>query len=228
MKPLHNPIKTFQPSQSLILGFLALTGSILLSTPTVWAQNSSPVAIVEDATQNAPVAAFEYLNEGYEVQLPSDATVVIGYLTSCRRETITGGTVKIGREQSVVVDGQITHEQVPCDGGQIDLTQDEVAASGVVVFRGPESEEVTIYSSTPAFTFAIEANVSSLEIERLDREEEVKRYAVSDGRVDLLVSGSILNSGGTYQVRYGDQVRRFHVVVYARKGGPLVGRVIQL
>ena len=179
-------------------------------------------------TEDAPVAAFEYLTTGWSMELQEDVTIVLGYLTSCRREVITGGRVTIGTEKSIVDGGQVTHEQVPCDGGQIDLTQEAVAASGVIVFRSPNDPDVTLYSATPIFTFAPGLKTSSVEIERLDRTEEVRRYPITKARVDLLELDSPLNSGGLYEVRYGEEARSFRIVVYARPGGPLVGRLIRL
>jgi hypothetical protein len=196
--------------------------------PVGLAQDRLPVVIVEDASAQAPVAAFEYLPAGLNIQLQDDATIILGYLTSCRREVITGGQVTIGREQSVVVGGQVSFETVPCDGGQIDLTQEAVAASGVVVYRSPNDPDVTLYSATPVFTFGRASDISVLEIERLDRQEEVRRYPIEKARVDLLELDSPLNSGGHYEVRYGEEVRSFRIVVYARPGGPLVGRLVRL
>jgi hypothetical protein len=212
----------------VLSGSLAMVWLMLLWVPAGLSQNSLPVVIVEEASEGAPVAAFEYLPIGWNFELRQDATIVLGYLTSCRREVITGGRVTIGNEQSVVDGGQIAYETVPCDGGQIDLTQEAVAASGVIVFRGPDDPDVTLYSATPVFTFAPETELSILEIERVDRTEEVRRYPIEKARVDLLELDSPLNSGGLYEVRYGEEARSFRIVVYARPGGPLVGRLVRL
>ena len=117
MKPIESPILPLGSGRQFVAGLLTLTGSLFLLATTGWAQNGPPVVIVEDATENAPVAAFEYLAMGREIELSSDATVVLGYLSSCRREVITGGRVRIGAERSDIVGGYIEHEQVPSSGG---------------------------------------------------------------------------------------------------------------
>ena len=60
------------------------------------AQVNSPVAIVEEASDDAPINVFDYLLNGDKFVLPNGATVVIGYMSSCRRETVKGGEVIIG------------------------------------------------------------------------------------------------------------------------------------
>jgi hypothetical protein len=191
------------------------------------AQMNSPVAIVEDASDNAPIDVFNYLLKGDKFVLSDGATVVIGYMSSCRRESVKGGTVTVGEEASSVEGGIVDFEIVDCDGGQIDLSNREAAASGVVVFRGTEEPEVTLYSATPAFTFLDTSTASELEIVRIDRPGDVLRVPVQTRSLDLLSTGDFLAPGGLYEARYGENVRRFDIVVYAGLGGPLVGRLVE-
>ena len=67
--------------------------------------------------------------------------LVIGYLESCLREVINGGTVTIGQEQSKVVGGSIEREIVECDGGNIRLTKEQAGKSGAQVFRKKRASE---------------------------------------------------------------------------------------
>src|SRR5438128_2137893 len=57
------------------------------------------VALVEDVTGNpAGVALMDYLETGKTIALGPRDSVVLSYMSSCVRETITGGTVTIGTD----------------------------------------------------------------------------------------------------------------------------------
>lgn len=208
---------------SLALSVMALTGFVQVAD----AQTSPPVAIVEEASDNAPVRAFDYLTRGQQIRLAGDATVSIGYLASCRLETISGGIITVGEKASVVSDGVVDTEQVDCDGGSIELTPEAAAASGVTIYRAGGETDRTLYSATPVFILATSAPEGTLEIDRLDRPEPTKIFKFRHGRVDLADASRPLNPGGLYQARYGSRRMTFRIVVYARPGGPLVGRIAQ-
>ena len=62
-----------------------------------------PVAIVEDVQGKVVGVEFmDYVAPGKVIKLGPKASVVLGYIKSCWRETITGGTVVVGEEQSMV------------------------------------------------------------------------------------------------------------------------------
>ena len=59
---------------------------------------------------------------GKVIRLRPKESIVLGYLRSCWHETITGGTVIVGAEQSDVQGGKVVRRKVMCDGGKIALT----------------------------------------------------------------------------------------------------------
>jgi len=69
------------------------------------AQNAAPAAVVEEVSEGVGVRAFDYLWVGDEVVLDDDQTIVLGYLRSCERETVSGGTLVVGERASVVTGG---------------------------------------------------------------------------------------------------------------------------
>lgn len=207
-----------------ILG-VALIG--LTAPRAAIAQIATPVAIVEHASDNAPVVVFEYLTRGQRIELADGAKIVIGYLASCRLETIFGGTVTIGEIKSTISGGTVEAEQVDCDGGQIKLTREAAAASGVTVFRAQDTSDLVLYSATPVFALPPRSQGGSIDVERLDRMEDIKTITPTGSRVDLAELDVPLNPGGLYEVRYGKHQMTFRIVVYARPGGPLVGRLVQ-
>src|SRR5580692_4829199 len=67
-----------------------------------------PVAIVEDVSgKMSGVEFMEYVESGKVIKLGPHDQMVLDYLKSCWRETITGGTVTVGNEQSQVQLGSV-------------------------------------------------------------------------------------------------------------------------
>src|SRR5262249_19207601 len=84
---------------------LAAVGSLAFAA-LAWAQ--APVAVVEDVSgKTAGVEFMDYVAAGKVIKLGAHDTIVLGYLKSCWRETITAGTVTIGTEQSEVQNGRV-------------------------------------------------------------------------------------------------------------------------
>ena len=69
--------------------------------------------------------AFEYLKQGAVLKLGAGGTALIRYFQSCILETIKGGVVTIGLEQSEIRGGIITRKQLDCDGSKFNLTPAE-------------------------------------------------------------------------------------------------------
>ncbi len=55
--------------------------------------------------------------------------MTLGYLRSCLRETITGGKVTVGLEQSKVAGAKLVRERIECDGTKLLLTPEQASAS---------------------------------------------------------------------------------------------------
>ncbi len=194
---------------------------------------AGPVAIVEDVDASlAGVAFMEYLEAGRVLQLGANGMVAIGYLRSCLRETITGGTVTVGSEQSVVTGGKVVRERVECDGGSLELTTEQAGKSAVLVLRklpapaggAMPQPTLTIYGASPVIKLTSGGHVA---IERLDRPSEDLEIAVSGGLADLSATGQSLKPGGLYRARAGEAEIVFKVDAFARPGkGPIIGRLI--
>ncbi len=220
-----------------------LTGIALLSASAVGisdlpasaqTQPSQPVAIVEDVNgSEAGVGVFEYLEVGRLIRLSAGEKLVLGYLNSCLRETIHGGEVTVGADQSSVTGGLVIREEVECDGGSTDLSVAEASQSGVIAFRqgpksasrGTRSDPIKIFSAEPVFVFSQQA--SELVIHRLDRTEADLYLPVRQAWLDLADHGLSLGAGGLYEARVGTAKLVFEIASHAGTGGPLVGRVIR-
>jgi hypothetical protein len=201
---------------------------------------AEPAAIVEDVQGTVKdVQPFDYLAAGTQILLPPSATLVIGYLKSCAHETITGGKIVIGTDQSRVDGGQVLRETVECDGGRMQLTANQAAKSGVMVFRGmpkPAAEpqpQLTVYGVSPIFTLA---GADRLEITRLDQAGQpplafplARSKTGRSAAVDFAKQNIALAPGGVYQASGGAHSVVFRVDAAAKPGAaPAVGRLVRI
>jgi hypothetical protein len=84
---------------------LALAGAVAVASPA--AADPTGVALVEGLTGNPSGVEFmDYVRAGQVIRLGPHQTMVLSYMASCVRETITGGTVTVGTQRSEVQSGQ--------------------------------------------------------------------------------------------------------------------------
>ena len=200
----------------------------------------SPVAIVEDVQGKVDGVEFmDYVVPGKTIRLGPKATVVLGYMQSCWRETVTGGIVTIGPEQSAVQGGDVQRIKVPCDAGVVQFSEREARQSAAPTFRAVNAEPGALPKKLPTLYGAaplVEAKGGGmLLIERIDGVGErhtvtLKGAALARGKFyDFAKAGKSLTPGGTYLATLG--TRGFSFVVDA--GGttgptPIVGRLLRL
>ena len=213
---------------------LALAGlAAVMMTAAGAARASGPVAIVEDIdAAQAKVGLMDYLETGRVIELGARGTAVLGYLQSCLRESITGGTVTVGAGQSAIKGGNVRRERVDCDGGQLQLSAAEAGKSAVLVLRKPpsaskagwEKPSLTLYGRSPVLRLS---HGGTVRIERLDRGEREVTVDVEGKYLDLAKAGVSLAPGGIYRVKVGERSIVFRIDAYARSGpGPIIGRLI--
>src|SRR5689334_3692696 len=79
---------------------------------------AGPAALVEKVTGHSePATVMEYLEAGRTIRLGPRDTLVLTYFHSCVRETITGGVVTVGVDQSEVQAGQVIRTKRDCSEG---------------------------------------------------------------------------------------------------------------
>jgi hypothetical protein len=116
------------------LAILALAGSVAFASAA--AADPIEVALVESLTGNSPGVGFmDYVRTGQVIRLGPHQTIVLSYMSSCLRETITGGTVTVGPDGSEVQSGEVSRTRVPCDVGKAVLTR-ALSQIGGRTFRG--------------------------------------------------------------------------------------------
>jgi hypothetical protein len=139
----------------VVVAGLGLSG--LAPAPQALAESLS--AIVESIEPpRGDVRSLDLLAAGTVIELQAGDKLVLGYLLSCTRETITGGKVTIGSDQSKVEGGQVERGKISCDG-----TVDADSAAGsneaaVVAIRSLGAETAdglrVVPSPQPVFLLA--------------------------------------------------------------------------
>ena len=104
---------------------LAVAGLIAATSVGV----AGPAGLVESVvTQSASTNVMSYVETGKTFRLGPQDTMVLSYPEACLRETITGGTVTIGIDQSEVQGGQVGRTKLDCGSNLFELTGSTGAA----------------------------------------------------------------------------------------------------
>lgn len=215
----------------------------VLGSAAAFAQQA---ALVEDAKgKNLDVDFMDYVDVGRVIKLTPTDELVLGYLRSCWRETIKGGTVTVGPEQSAVEQGNVRREKVECDGGKMRLNQTQSGQAGVMVFRAPPraaqapaagaapAPQATLYGLSPVLDVKGGGTVT---IERIDQPGEKMTVQVAAQQLqrgafhDLAKSGQALAPGGVYRASAGPgREIVFKVDADAKPGqAPVISRLLRL
>ena len=198
------------------------------------------VALVEGInSKTAGVEFMEYVPVGREIRLGKQDTLSLGYLKSCWHETITGGIVTVGNEQSDVRSGKVDRHRVDCDGGKLALTAQQASQSAGMVVRDlkprPQASlepQITIYGVSPVVEIK---GGGPLLIERIDQPGERHEITIAAPQLvkgafyDLAHTNTPLTPGGTYRASVGTRQIVFKVDARAKPGAsPIISRLLRI
>ncbi len=194
---------------------------------------AEPAAIVEEINHDRPDVQFmDMLDQGVVIELAGGQSLVLGYMSSCIRESIHGGTVTIGARQSSVAGGSVERIEVQCDTGNVLSDPGRKKEAAAVVFRRPlkrdgqnEQPRVTSHGLSPLVH--IETKATEVSIARLDADEDTIRVPVTGHIADLSTHGVSLSAGGVYRADTGEQSVVFQVSDNARPQAPLLSRLVR-
>ena len=213
-------------------------GLLALASP---AAAGSPVAVVEDVQGKVTGAEFmDYVTPKAVIKIGDGGSVVLSYLKSCRRETISGaGTVVVGTEESAVHLAEVKTEKTNCDPNQANATTRETSGVAATVLRSVDSSkaaslpqpQLTLYGASPL----VEAKGrGKLVIRRLDVPGERQEISLGGtqlkGRfLDFAAENVALAPGGLYTATFKSSQIVFRVDAQAKPGAtPIVGRLLRM
>jgi len=211
-------------------------GLLALASP---AAAEPPVAVVEEVSGKVTGAEFmDYVAPKAVIKIGAGGSIVLSYMQSCRRETISGiGTVIVGTEESVVHLAEVKAEKTACDSNQshaINRATSEVAATvmrSVVPINTLPKPQLTLYGTSPL----VQAKGrGTLVMERLDVTGERQQIDL-DGKqlrgrfFDFASANRALAPGGVYAATFGASKIVFRVDPWAHPGAtPIVGRLLRM
>lgn len=213
----------------VLIGIMGFAGSATAQVPT---------AVVEEVQGKVTGAEFmDYVAPGKVIKLGPGGSVVLGYMKSCRRETIAGvGTVIVGQDESMVHLAEVNGTKTECDSGQAHATARETSDVAATVVRslgkGPvPSPQLTLYGASPL----VEAKGrGTLVFDRLDQKGERQQIELTGNQLkgrfyDLAGTSKPLTPGGTYAATFASRRIVFRVDPQAKPGPtPIVGRLLRM
>jgi hypothetical protein len=217
---------------------LAVWAGLLALTAPAAAQ--SPVAVVEDVQGKVTGAEFmDYVTPKTVIKLGAGGLVVISYMKSCRRETISGiGTVIVGTDESNVHLADLKTEKTDCDSNQVHATTRATSDVAATVLRsvgkGKDADiktQVTLYGTSPMFEVK---GRGTLVVDRLDIKGERQQIEITGNQLkgrffDFAGTNRTLAPGGIYAATFASSKIVFRVDPQAKPGAtPIVGRLIRL
>lgn len=193
--------------KSLLAAFVGFVGF------TGLAAAQAPVAVVEEVQGKVTGAEFmDYVAPGAVIKIGPAGMVVLGYMKSCWRETITGvGTVIVGAEESMVHLSKVKAGKVECNSSHSQLIDRAVSESAATVVRSVDgmrsmSPQLTLHGLSPVVETT---GRGTLVVERLDvtgERYDVNLTAASVVRgkfYDFAKTRTNLKPGGTYAAESG-------------------------
>lgn len=217
------------PTLKLAPLFAAICTGMLLATSA--SAEAPAVAILEEIVgASGKHEAFDELKAGERLDLGTGGRAVIGYLGSCVRETIDGGTVVVGKDQSQIDGGKVARETIPCEATQLVLSEEEAGKSATVAMRPmPWVRETKQIVPSLSPLIWVEAK-GQLTIKRYDTvDQEVLTLPIKDGKVDLAEHQVELVPSGYYELRAGKKKIVIQIHSNAHAGTmPAMSRLVRL
>jgi len=212
-----------------------------LLAPVCPAAADSPVAVVEEIQGKVTGAEFmDYVTPKSVIKIEGGGAIVLSYLKSCRRETISGaGTVIVGTEESSVHLADLRMERTSCDTNQMHATSRDTSGVAATLLRGVElssapplpQPQITLYGASP---FVEAKGRGTLTVRRLDVVGERQQVNLGGTQrkgkfFDFAGENVALVPGGLYAATFKKAEIVFRVDAQAKPGAtPIVGRLLRL
>lgn len=216
---------------------LLLTAMTLIGS-TGAASAEPPVALVEELQGTVTGAEFmDYVTPGQVIKIGPGGSIVLSYLKTCRRETISGiGTVIVGKDASKIHLSEMKDEIIACDADHAHATVRETSEAAASIVRSlalspSPAPQVTLYGASPIFEAK---GRGALVVERVDQPGERLKIDIGENQpkarfYDLAKNNRALTPGGTYIARFKNAGIVFRIDPQAKAGAtPVLGRLLQM
>jgi len=133
------------------------------------------VAVVETATPKLPVSEMDYVFAKQTIALGAAGKITLSYLSGCRTEVITGGTVTVALTGSTVTGGKMQEKVTPGCRASHPILLASASEAGATVnritpFSNVTWDERTLKSPAPVFKWDAALGVTSIQIRDMDKE----------------------------------------------------------
>lgn len=206
-----------------IIRLCAVAGGLILAvSPGIQAAGKVTAVVEQGATVNGDIQALDRLAEGTEFNLGAGETMILAYTRSCVRETITGGKVTVGAEQSDVAGGQVVREEIKtCPEPRLALTAAESQESAIIAFRGGTRH---LFSKTPLLA----SRDSNLRIAIFEGDTLIREFKTETGELDLAAEKLELTPGKVYRAESDRNTVLLEIDADAQAGGDFLTRYVYI
>jgi hypothetical protein len=219
-------------SQRLVLSLM-----LMVAVP-VMALADNTMVLVESVSSGVPgVTAMSYVNAGTEIELGHSGVIVLDHLAACSRETVTGGSLRVGAQGSQVNGGRIVRSQLGCDGQQLQLAASESTGGGQVyrTFSGPLDPQTDMLDLRSTQPVILATQSGTLHITRIDQAASLITITVTAASasqptaIDMSRLHLVLAPGAMYCISLGQQNIKFRVDPAATVAQqPLMARLLPI
>ena len=143
--------------------------------PPLHRLGTDAVAVVEAVTPRAPVREMDYVFAKQTIALGPSGKLTLSYLSGCRTETITGGTVTVALGGSSVAGGRSQEKITPGCRAAHPVILASASEAGATVnrvtpFTAANWDERALKSAQPVFKWDAALGVSSMQVRDMDQE----------------------------------------------------------
>lgn len=205
-----------------IIRLCVVAGGLILAADGALAAGKVTAVVEQGATADGTIQLLDRLKEGTEFTLSAGESVTLAYTHSCIRETITGGKITVGAEQSDVTGGEVKREKIAtCPEPRLALTSAESQESAIIAFRGGTRH---LFSKTPMLV----SRPDNLKLVLYEGETVIGEVKGESGIFDVAGKKLELAPGKVYRIESDRNTVLLEIDADAKAGGDFLTRYVYI